>query len=169
MTNGERLLNEETGNSSKSTEDYTTERVDTETTTTNNGLGRLLMGVLIGATLGGIASVLTNKSTVERINKNVKDVGNAVKKAATNINDTIKDIDDSINRVATEISDTYKDVEHTVIVNAVDAGQTVRSTVNTVKNPIANNSRPQERASERVNQNGTLYKLIPIDQDEVEE
>ncbi|MCU0532606.1 MAG: hypothetical protein MUD14_01670 [Hydrococcus sp. Prado102] len=168
MTNGDRLLQEKQ-NYTEFTEDYTTNQVDTESTTANNGLGRLLLGVLIGATLGGIASAITNKSTVERINKNVKDIGNTVKKAATNINDTIKDIDNAVNSVATGISDTYKDVEHTVIVNAVDAGQTVRSTVKAVKQPIANNIQPNAQASERVSQNGTLYKLIPIDQEGVEE
>jgi gas vesicle protein len=165
MSNSDRIFNGEQNNFTDSTENYTTDRVEPETTTTNNGMGRLLFGVLIGATLGGIASVLTNKSTVERINKNVKDLGNAVKKAATNINDTIKDVDDAVNSVATGINDTYKDVEHTVIVNAVDAGQTVRSTVNTVKKPIANNIQSNDKVSDRINQNGTLYKLVPIDQD----
>ncbi|NJK51132.1 hypothetical protein HC931_26215 [Candidatus Gracilibacteria bacterium] len=53
--------------------------------------------------------------------------------------------------------------------NAVDAGQTVRSTVRAVKKPMANNIQPNDKAGERINQNGTLYKLIPIDQEQAEE
>jgi gas vesicle protein len=172
MTSSDRPLIEDKNNFTESTDRYTTEQYNTQTTP-NNGMSRLIFGILIGATLGGIASVLTNKNSVDRINKNIKNIGNTVKKTATNINDTIQDLGDAVQNVATGVNETYRDVERTIAVTAVDVNATVKDAVNVVKNPINSNvrsSRTNNPASTKeANVNGTLYKLVPIDQEQVEE
>ncbi|AFZ37231.1 hypothetical protein Sta7437_3735 [Stanieria cyanosphaera PCC 7437] len=172
MTSSNQPLIDEQNNFTESTYQATTEQYNTQTTP-NNGLNRLISGVIIGATLGGIASILTNKNSVARINKNIKDIGNTVKKTAININDTIQDIGDAVQSVATGVNDTYRDVERTIAVTAVDVNATVKDAVNVVKNPINYNvqSSPtsNETSTKQANINGTLYKLVPIDQEQVGE
>lgn len=175
MTSSDRPLMEDKNNFTESTNQYTTEQSNTETTTTttNNGISRLVFGVLIGATLGGIASVLTNKNSVDRINQNIKGIGNSVKKAATNIDDTIQDLGDAVQSVATGVHETYRDLERTIAVTAVDVNATVKDAVNVVKNPINSNAQSSRASNptstKEASVNGTLYKLVPIDQEQVNE
>ncbi len=183
MTNGTRLLTNDI-NVDNFTEEFDPERSNPEattTTTTNKETGRFLTGILIGATLGGIASILSSKNAIELINQNIKKVGNAVNKTATGINNTVKEVGEAVQNVAVVVNDTFQDVESTFKTTAEDVGETVKTTasavknttenvkgtvkttadiINTVKQPMQNmgNNQPTNES-----ENETLYKLVPIE------
>lgn len=169
MNSTEQLIDEQ----SNSTElNLDAQQYNTKTTS-NNQLNRLMFGVLIGATVGGIASILTHRDSVDLINKNIKNMGDNIKKTATNINDTIQNIGDAVQSVATGVRDTYRDVERTIVVTAVDVNATVKDTVNVVKSPIDTNVQSSQTNNQTIqkeaNINGQMYKLVPIDQESISE
>ena len=154
---------------------------DTTTKTPNSEIVRFLTGMLIGATLGGVASILSSKSAISRINQNIQKVGSVVDKTATNINNTVKDIGEAVQSVAVVVNDTFQDVEETFKSTADDVNETVKSTVstvtntaqsvnntvkatadiiNTVKQPVENRENKQPNNNDG---NETLYKLVPIE------
>lgn len=182
MTNSNQILIDQIENSSFTEEsDRVPSNTNTTTTTPNSEIVRLLTGMLIGATLGGVVSILSSKSAISRINKNIKKVGSVVDKTATNINNTVKDVGEAVQSVAVVVNDTFKDTEVTFKSTADDVNETVKSTVdvvmntaqsvnntvkttadiiNTVKQPVEN------RENKQPNNNGgneTLYKLVPIE------
>jgi gas vesicle protein len=182
MTNSNQLLSDRTETSSFTEEsDRVSSNTDTTTTRPNSEIMRLLTGILIGATVGGVASILSSKSAISRINRNVQKVGNIVDKTATNINNTVKDVGEGVQSVAVVVNDTFQDVEVTFKSTADDVNETVKSTVsavkttaqsvnntvkttadiiNTVKQPAENReSKPPNNNSG----NETLYKLVPIE------
>jgi phage-related protein len=182
MTNSNQILTDQIENSSFTEEsERMLSNTDTTTTTPNSEIVRLLAGMLIGATLGGVASILSSKSAVSRINQNIQKVGSVVDKTATNINNTVKDVGEAVRSVAAVVNDTFQDVEGTFKSTADDVNQTVESTVSAVKNTAqsVNNTvkttadiintvkQPVEnRENKQPNNNGgneTLYKLVPIE------
>jgi phage-related protein len=185
MTNSNQLLSDRNETSSFTEEsDRVPSNTDTTTTTSNSEIVRLLTGVLIGATLGGIASILSSKSAISRINQNVQKVGSVVDKTATNINNTVKDVGEAVQSVAVVVNDTFQDVEVTVKNTADDVNTTVKSTVsavkntaqsvnntvkttadiiNTVKQPVENTESKQSKQPNNNGGNETLYKLVPIE------
>jgi gas vesicle protein len=182
MTDSNQLLSDRHETSSFTEEsDRVPSNTDTTTTNSNSEIVRLLTGMLLGATLGGVASILSSKNAISRINQNVQKVGNVVDKAATNINNTVKDVGEAVQSVAVVVNDTFQDVEVTFKSTADDVNETVKSTVSAVKNTAqsVNNTvkttadiintvkQPVEnRESKQPNNNGgneTLYKLVPIE------
>lgn len=182
MTNSNQILSDGIENSSFTEE---SERVpsntNTTTTTPNSEIVRLLSGMLIGATLGGVVSILSSKSAISGINQNIQKVGSVVNKTATNINNTVKDVGEAVQSVAVVVNDTFQDAEVTFKSTADDVNQTVKSTVdavintgqsvnntvkttaniiNTVKQPVENTETEQPNNND---DNDTLYKLVPIE------
>lgn len=181
MTNSNQVLIDQIENSSFTEEsDRVPSNTDTTTTTSNREIVRLLTGMLIGATLGGVASILSSRSAISRINQNIQKVGNVVNKTAKNINNTVKDVGEGVQNVAVVVNDTFQDVEVTFKSTADDVNETVKSTVSTVMNTAqsVNNTvqttadiintvkQPVENRDKQPNNNGdneTLYKLVPIE------
>ncbi|MBD2075129.1 YtxH domain-containing protein [Phormidium sp. FACHB-592] len=152
---------------------------DPDSEITDNGFARVALGVLIGATLGGIAGALTNKRVVDRINRTVKDVGNTVKTTAVSVNDTVQEVGDAVYSVATSVNDTVKDAGGTVKETAEGVSGTVQHALGAIKNTSKDvNGTVQEtleavkKVSEDINTSAqpkvekssgeTLYKLVPI-------
>jgi len=90
------------------------------------GLGRALVGGLIGATLGTLVGALANKRTAEGVNHAAKGVGIAVKSVAEGINQATKGVGVAVKSVA-------EGVNHAVIGGAVDA---VKDTAEGVKQSV---------------------------------
>lgn len=149
----------------------------------DNGLTKVAIGVLVGATLGGVAGALANPGVVDRINQTIKGLGDAIKKAAANVNDnvhnvgdavynvsenvnsTVKDVGSAVKGAADEINSTVKDTLNTVRHTAEDVNGTVKDTINEVKDKTGENAtQTKESSGVAVNasENGTLYKLIPV-------
>ncbi|MBD3885783.1 hypothetical protein IFO70_29145 [Phormidium tenue FACHB-886] len=151
----------------------------------NNGLTKVAIGVIVGATLGGVAGALANPGTVERINQTVRGVGEAIKKAAANVNDNVQTVGDAVHSVSTGVNNTVKDVGDAVKGATEGINNTVKGTLNTVKHTAedingtvkdtfndvkdktaaeAHNASDEEIVS--ASDNGTLYKLVPINPSE---
>src|SRR3712207_3737079 len=81
----------------------------TDDESTNNGLTKVAIGVLVGATLGGVAGALANPEVVDRINQTIKSVGDAIKRAAANVNDNVHNVGDAVHNVSASVNDTVKD------------------------------------------------------------
>jgi gas vesicle protein len=184
MTTSNQLLTDE-NKSSDFTEESDDARSNINTDTTikspNTEVVRLVTGILLGATVGGIVSILSSKNAIARINRNVQKVGNLVDKTATNISNTFKDLGEGIQSVAVTIGNTGQDVGVTVKDTAADVSETVKTTVSAVKNTAESvNStvkttadvinvvkQPiEKKESDQVTRNGgneTLYKLVPIE------
>ena len=152
---------------------------DPDSEITFNGFARVALGVLIGATLGGIAGALTNKRVVDRINRTVKDVGNTVKKTAVSVNDTVQEVGDAVYSVATSVNDTVKDAGGTVKETAESVNGTMQHTLGAIRNTTKDvNGTVQEtldavkKVADDVNASTqpdvdkssgeTLYKLVPV-------
>lgn len=149
----------------------------------DSGLSKIALGVLVGATLGGVAGALANPGIVDRINQTIRGVGDAIKRAATNVNDDIHHVGEAVHSVSTGVNDTVKDVGNAVKGAAEGINTTVKDTVNTVKNTADNvngtvkdtfssvkSATEGNEAPEGVDhtspENGTLYKLVPVNPDE---
>jgi gas vesicle protein len=115
-------------------DEYTSQANGNATATIqNNGLSKILIGALIGGSLGAIATALTNKDAATRINQTVKNVGNAVKRASASVNDTVKDVGDAVKSVANNVNDTVTDVRNSFIDAYEGVNDTITSTVTAVK------------------------------------
>ncbi|HEY9696408.1 MAG TPA: hypothetical protein V6D10_04045 [Trichocoleus sp.] len=149
----------------------------------DNGFNKVAIGVLIGATLGGIAGALSTRGVVDRVNRTVRDVGNSVKKAASSVDDTIRQVGDAVHSVTTEVNSTVKDVGDAVKDATEGVSSTVQSTVNSVKSTAADvNSTvqntvnavkdttgemiPSNEKERNVTEQNTLYKLVPVNSNE---
>jgi gas vesicle protein len=129
IDNNQPLIRDEIG-----VDDYTSQaNGDATATIRNNGLSKILIGALIGGSLGAIATALTNKDTATRINKTVKNVGNAVKRASASVNDTVKDVGDAVKNVAGNVNETVQDVRDSFIDAYEGVNDTITSTVTAVK------------------------------------
>lgn len=150
----------------------------------NDGLTKVAIGVLVGATLGGVAGALANPGVVDRLNQAVKGVGDAIKRAAANVNDNVQNVGEAVHSVSTGVNDTVKDVGNAVKDAAEGINSTVKDTLNTVKHTAedvndtvkdtfndvkattvkdtteAHNASGEEAVG--TSDNGTLYKLIPV-------
>lgn len=187
MDNGKPLLTSEEMSIDGSVNQF--DDADEEIAPDENGFFKIAIGILIGATLGGIAGALTNKSTVNRVNQKVKGVGNSVKGAAVSVSETVKEVGNAVNNIAVGVNETVRDVSSTVKGSADEVTDTVETTASTVKattenvndtlkttldavqntvNTIqhSNNPRPAQQSKpvqERVEiNNETLYRLVPV-------
>lgn len=157
-----------------------------------NGLTKIAIGALIGATLGGLAAALANRETTERISQTIRDLGKTARTTADNLNDSVQRIGDAVNAVAASVNDTTKDVNAAVNSVATNVSGTVKNTastvrgtaegvnetvktamnaVNTVKESASNIQEAETvnvaAASSSGTSNGeTLYKLVPVSPDE---
>lgn len=149
----------------------------------DNGFNKIAIGVLIGATLGGIAGALSTRGVVDRVNQTVRGVGNSVKKAASSVNDTVKNVGDAVHSVTNEVNGTVREVGDAVkdategvsstvydTVNAVkhtaaDVNSTMQNTVNAVKD-TAGEMIPSNEEERNVTEQNTLYKLVPVNSSE---
>ncbi|GAB4365176.1 MAG: hypothetical protein Kow00121_01530 [Elainellaceae cyanobacterium] len=151
----------------------------------NSGLSKIAVGVLVGATLGGVAGALANQEVVDRINQTIRGIGDAIKRAAANINNDIHNVGEAVHSVSTGVNDTVKDVGNAVKGAAEDINSTVKDTVNTVKNTADNvngtakdafNSvkgttqakEPSEGVTVSSSEDGILYKLVPVNPGETD-
>ena len=159
-----------------------TDESDTYSTSTprGNGLSKVAISALVGATLGAIAGALAIKGTAERVNQTVKNVGETVKDAAQNLNQTVKGVGDAVRTVADGVNDTAKDVGDTVkdavagvnqtVQGTVDAvkgsavgvNQTVRSTVDAVKDTVED-VKPSGNKPVKVSDNQQLFRIVPVE------
>jgi gas vesicle protein len=156
----------------------------------NNGLSKIAVGALIGATIGGIVAALTLRESTERINRAVRDLGKTAKSTADSINHSAQKVGEAVSSLADNVSDTTKEVNEALISVTTNVGGTLLNTMSTVKGTAAEVNETvktavgtvKEGASGAIHQtthtagetpdvanNGeTLYKLIPIGQNPTE-
>jgi gas vesicle protein len=157
----------------------------------DNGLSKIALGALIGATIGGIAAALTVRATTDRLNQVIRGVGRTARSTADSLSNSVQRVGDAVNSVAENVGDTTKDVNEAVSDVAAHVGSTVMSTVSTVKGTTAQVNEVVKTATnvvgmvkenigiqegvkqtaqtttEAPNPEGnaeTLYKLIPVGQ-----
>jgi gas vesicle protein len=94
---------------------------------------KLVLGGLLGATLGVLAVALAHKGTTQRVNQTVKSVGNAVKGAAESLNGPVKDVGEAAKRATEGVSDTVKDTVDAVKSTAGGVSDTVKDTMDSAK------------------------------------
>lgn len=118
----------------------TTAADDNPPTNTDKGynLATIGIGAAIGALVGAATAALASKVTVESVNNTVKNVGDAVKGAATGVNTTVKNVGDAVKNVAENVDYTLKDVGTTVKGTADELNSNVKGTVNAVKGTAQN-------------------------------
>lgn len=148
-----------------------------------HALTQIAIGALVGATIGGVATALSNRSIVNRINQTVRGVGSTVKRAANSVDDAVRGVGDAVQSVATGVNDTAKEVSDVVRETAEGIGGTVKDTINTVQNTAENVNDTVKSTADAVrctteevttsnqreangSENDTLYKLIPVNSSE---
>ena len=127
----------------------------------STGLARVLMGGLIGVTLGTLAGALANKRTAKGVNHAVKGVGDGAKTVAEGVNHAAKGVGDAVKSVAQGVSyavvgglaDAVKDI-------AEGAEQSVVGAVDALKD-AAEDVKPSD------NQSFNLYKPLVADKKQV--
>ncbi|MBW4542600.1 MAG: hypothetical protein KME43_26235 [Myxacorys chilensis ATA2-1-KO14] len=129
MSNNNYLLTPEETSADESANQFD----DTTATPGKNGFSKIAIGILIGAALGGIAGALTSRSTVNRVNQTVKDVGNSVKGAAVGISEAVKEVGNAVNSVAVGVNETVRDVGSGITRAADEVTETIETTVSAVK------------------------------------
>lgn len=179
-------LNDELDDHTNTTVDYIGS--DQTSAPTSNALTQIAIGAIVGATIGGVATALSNPTIVNRINQTVRGVGFAVKKAANGVDDTVRDVGDAMQSVATGVNDTAREVSDAVRGTAEGISGTVKSTINTVQGTVGDvndtikstanavqstteeiSALSQRDTMSQRNTNGaesTLYKLVPVNSDE---
>jgi gas vesicle protein len=129
----------------------------------NNNLNKVLLGGLLGATLGTLAAALANKKTAQGANLAAKGVGDAVKSvgegvnvAARGVGDAAKTVAEGVNQgLVSPVVDAIKDTTE-------GAKKTLGSTVDQLKqtaeyvNPADREFAPQ-----------TTYVLIPVEKERI--
>lgn len=156
---------------------------------TGNGLLKIAIGALVGATLGGLAAALTNRETTEQINQTIRGLGKTAKTTAENLSNSVQSVGDAVNSVAANLSDTTKDVNEAVTSVTTNVSGTVKNTISTVKGTaegvnetvktamnVVNTVKDSVSGIQEVAQTGnapsevsngeTLYKLIPVGPDQ---
>jgi gas vesicle protein len=179
MTNGNQVLTQDQP-ALQSTVVATTPEVDNRSTVKDQTLAKVAIGALVGATLGGLAGALANKSVVDRINRTIKELGNSLKKTTSNVNDTVQDVGDAVYTITANVTDTVRDVGETVKQTADSVNSTVRETVDTVRNTAndvngtvrttlnsvkdsAEEVLSTDESNTAVPDQDTLYKLVPVE------
>lgn len=129
----------------------------------NNNLTKLLVGGLVGATLGTLASALANKRTAQGANHAAKGLGKAVKSVGEGVNHAAKGVGEAVKTVT-------EGVNHAVVGSVVDAlkdtAESAKQSVESVKDKIGqtgnyvnpDNQQPQPE---------TTYVLIPVEKERV--
>lgn len=149
----------------------------------SHALTQIAIGAIVGAAIGGVATALSNRAIVNRINQTVRGVGSTVKRAANSVDDTVRGVGDAVQSVATGVNDTAKEVSDVVREAAQGIGGTVKDTINTVQNTAENVNDTVKTTADAVrctteevttsnqrntngSENDTLYKLIPVNSPE---
>lgn len=152
---------------------------------TGHALTQIAIGAIIGATIGGVATALSNRAIVDRINQTVRGVGSTVKRAANSVDNTVRGVGDAVQSVATGVNDTAKEVGEAVKETAQGISDTVKSSINTVQDTAENVNDTVKSTADVVcstteevtksnqynasgSENDTLYKLIPVNSTEAD-
>lgn len=146
---------------------------------------QIAIGALIGATVGGVATALSNRAIVNRVNQTVRGVGSTVKRAANSVDDAVRGVGDAVQSVAMGVNDTAKEVSEAVKETAQGISGTVKGTINTVQDTADNVNDTVKSTADVVcstteevtksnqrdangSENDTLYKLIPVSSTEAD-
>lgn len=155
-----------------------------------NNFSKIMIGALIGGTLGSIAAALANRQTAERVNQTIRSVGQTAKSAAETLNDSVRQVGQAVNQIAVTVNESAQDVNSAVNSIAMNANTTAQDTIRTVQGAAAEvnasvnstmnvvnavksgASNIQQSAStsetvSTVNDEEKYYKLIPVSAEEI--
>ena len=129
----------------------------------NNNLNKVLLGGLLGATLGTLAAALANKKTAQGANLAAKGVGDAVKSVGEGVNVAAKGVGEAAKTVAegvnqglvSPVMDVFKDTAEGAKKSLESATDKLKQTAEYV-NPADQEFEPQ-----------TTYVLIPVEKERV--
>ncbi len=129
----------------------------------NNNLNKVLLGGLLGATLGTLAAALANKKTAQGANLAAKGVGDAVKSVGEGVNVAAKGVGEAAKTVAEGVNqglvspvvDVFKDAAEGAKKSLESATDKLKQTAEYV-NPTDQEFEPQ-----------TTYVLIPVEKERV--
>ena len=128
-----------------------------------NNLNKVLLGGLLGATLGTLAAALSNKKTIKGANLAAKGVGDAVKSvgegvnvAAKGVGDAAKTVVEGVNQgLVSPVVDAFKDTAEGAKKSLESATDKLKQTAEYV-NPADQEFEPQ-----------TTYVLIPVEKERI--
>ena len=189
MTENNGILLDGTINGDRTT---TSAFADDSASSSNNGMTKVAISAFIGAMLGGLAVILTNRDTTEQISRSVRGLGRSVKATAENLTGAIQEAGKSVNSVAVAVNDTSQEVNVAVSSVAANVSSTVKETITTVQKATEGMSETVKTTVDAVNivkdsvnrsqaapqtmvdtsadmptevlHGNTLYKLIPVGQ-----
>jgi|GEM_PF-3390043 len=128
-----------------------------------NNLNKVLLGGLLGATLGTLAAALSNKKTIQGANLAAKGVGDAVKSVGEGVNVAAKGVGEAAKTVAEGVNqglvnpvvDAIKDTAEGAKKSLESATDKLKQTADYV-NPADQEFEPQ-----------TTYVLIPVEKERI--
>lgn len=128
-----------------------------------NNLNKVLLGGLLGATLGTLAAALANKKTAQGANLAAKGVGDAVKSVGEGVNVAAKGVGEAVKTVAEGVNqglvspvvDVFKDTAGGAKKTLENATDKLKQTAEYV-NPADQEFEPQ-----------TTYVLIPVEKERI--
>jgi gas vesicle protein len=129
----------------------------------NNNLNKVLLGGILGATLGTLAAALANKKTSQGANLAAKGVGDAVKSVGEGVNVATKGVGEAAKTVA-------EGVKQGLVNPVVDA---LKDTAEGAKKSIEGTTDRLKQTAEYVNPNEqefspqTTYVLIPVEKERI--
>ena len=128
-----------------------------------NNLNKVLLGGLLGATLGTLAAALANKKTSQGANLAAKGVGDAVKSVGEGVNVATRGVGEAAKTVA-------EGVKQGLVSPVVDA---FKDTAESAKKSIESTADRLKQTAEYVNPNEqefspqTTYVLIPVEKERI--
>ena len=128
-----------------------------------NNLNKVLLGGLLGATLGTLAAALSNKKTVQGANLAAKGVGDAVKSVGEGVNVAAKGVGEAAKTVA-------EGVNQGLVSPVVDA---IKDTAEGAKKSLESATDKLKQTAEYVNpteqkfEPQTTYVLIPVEKERI--
>jgi gas vesicle protein len=128
-----------------------------------NNLNKVLLGGLLGATLGTLAAALSNKKTVQGANLAAKGVGDAVKSVGEGVNVAAKGVGEAAKTVA-------EGVNQGLVNPVVDA---IKDTAEGAKKSLESATDKLKQTAEYVNpadqefEPQTTYVLIPVEKERI--
>lgn len=129
----------------------------------NNNLNKVLLGGLLGATLGTLAAALANRKTAQGANLAAKGVGDAVKSVGEGVNVAAKGVGDAAKTVA-------EGFNQGLVSPVVDA---IKDTAEGAKKTLENTADQLKQTAEYVNpadqefEPQTTYVLIPVEKERI--
>lgn len=129
----------------------------------NGNLNKVLLGGLLGATLGTLAAALANKKTAQGANLAAKGVGDAVKSVGEGVNVAAKGVGEAAKTVA-------EGVNQGLVSPVVEA---LKDTAEGAKSSLGSAADKLKQTAEYVNPNEqefdsqTTYVLIPVEKERI--